>query len=89
MYTNTLEDKVKTLIAEHLFHRNDMIIDSNALLTDLGADSLDVVELIMAIEETFHVQFDDENVKITSVQDVIDYLSYNLSNDNKITEKTG
>ncbi len=70
-----LFDKVKTIIADELGIEEESInLDSN-LTDDLGADSLDAVELIMAIEEEFDVEIDDSSAqKIKTVQDIVDYL---------------
>lgn len=70
-----LFEKVKEIIAEELGIEEDTIkIDSN-LADDLGADSLDAIELIMAVEEAFSVEIDDsEASKIRLVSDIVNYL---------------
>jgi len=68
-------EKIRGIIAEELGVERDTIEPDSRLADDLGADSLDAVELVMAIEEEFDVEIDDtEATKIKSVQDIIDYL---------------
>ena len=68
-------DKVKSIIAEELGVEEDAIKADSHLADDLGADSLDAVELIMAIEEEFDIEIDDSSAtKIKTVQDIVDYL---------------
>ena len=69
-------DKVKNIIVTQLnVEEADVQMDS-AFLTDLGADSLDIVELIMAFEEEFGIEISDEDAeKISTVGDVVNYLS--------------
>jgi len=70
-----LETKVKQIIAEKLAVSEDKIIPQAAFVDDLGADSLDQVELIMAFEDAFDVEIPDEDAeKLKSVKDAIDYL---------------
>jgi len=68
-------EKIKSIIADELGIEEETIeIDSN-LAEDLGADSLDAVELIMAIEEEFDIEIDDSAAtKIKTVKDIVDYL---------------
>jgi len=68
-------DKVKELILEHLdVEEKDITMDAD-FLDDLGADSLDVAELVMAIEETFNFEIDDEKIEdMKTVKDVVTYL---------------
>ncbi|MFP4287071.1 MAG: acyl carrier protein [Candidatus Izemoplasmataceae bacterium] len=68
-------EKIKTIIADELGIEEDIIELDSDLTDDLGADSLDAVELIMAIEEEFDVQIDDSAAQeIKTVQDIVDYL---------------
>jgi len=68
-------EKLRTIIAEELGVEKDTIEADSHLSEDLGADSLDAVELIMAIEEEFDVEIDDTAAtKIKTVQDILDYL---------------
>ena len=72
-------EKLRDIIAEELGVERDAIDVDNDLAEDLGADSLDAVELIMAIEEEFDIEIDDTTAtKIKTVQDIIDYLEKEL-----------
>ena len=71
----TLEEKVIDLIVEQLDVTREECVAEASFIDDLGADSLDLVELIMEMEETFNIQVADEDLeKIRTVQDVIDFL---------------
>ncbi len=71
-------EKLSGIIAEELGVEKSKIKEDSNLADDLGADSLDAVELIMAIEEEFDVEIDDtEATKIKTVQDILDYLNKN------------
>lgn len=68
-------EKVRDIIAEELGIEEDTIKLESNLTDDLGADSLDAIELIMAVEEAFSVEIDDsEASKIKFVSDIVDYL---------------
>jgi acyl carrier protein len=68
-------DKIKEIIAEQLGIDEDEVVPEASFLDDLGADSLDIVELIMAFEEEFDLEIPDEDAeKIKTVQNVIDYI---------------
>jgi acyl carrier protein len=70
-----LVDKVKQIIAEQLGVEEDEVTPSSSFVDDLGADSLDTVELVMALEENFDLEIPDEAAeKIRTVQDAIDYI---------------
>jgi len=70
-----LESKVKQIIAEKLGVNEDKVTPQAAFVDDLGADSLDQVELIMAFEDAFDVEIPDEDAeKLKSVKDAIEYL---------------
>jgi len=70
-----VESKVKQIIAGRLSVSEDKISTSSAFIGDLGADSLDLVELVMDLEEEFGVSIPDEdNDKLRTVQDAIDYI---------------
>ncbi|MDY3303058.1 MAG: acyl carrier protein [Clostridia bacterium] len=74
-------DKVKTIIADQLGVAEDDITPSSKFIEDLGADSLDVVELIMAMEDEFDLEIpDDEAENISTVGDVVDYIKANSDN---------
>jgi acyl carrier protein len=71
----TLEDKVISIIMEQLDVTREECVPEASFIDDLGADSLDLVELIMEMEETFDIQIaDNELEKIRTVKDVLDYL---------------
>ncbi len=71
-------EKLRAIIAEELGVDKDEVTPEASLSEDLGADSLDAVELIMAIEEEFDVEIEDsEATKIKTVQDILDYLEVN------------
>ena len=73
---SSLEEKVKKIIAEQLSVSEDQITPTASFVEDLGADSLDTVELVMALEEEFECEIPDEEAeKITTVQQAIDYVS--------------
>ncbi|MCJ7617829.1 MAG: acyl carrier protein [Desulfobacterales bacterium] len=70
----SVEDKVKKIIAEKLSVDLDEVVPGASFVDDLGADSLDLVELIMSMEEEFDIDIPDEDAeKILSVQDAIEY----------------
>jgi acyl carrier protein len=69
------EEKVIDIIVEQLSVDKDKVVPGASFVDDLGADSLDLVELIMAMEEAFGIEIPDEVAeKITSVQDAIDHV---------------
>lgn len=74
------EKKIKQIIAEQLGLNEDELSNKASLLDDLGADSLDIVELVMAMEEEFEMEIPDEDAeKIVTVQDVINYVNQRLN----------
>jgi acyl carrier protein len=75
MSTNNIEAKVKAIIADQLGVGEDEIKRESAFIEDLGADSLDIVELVMAMEEEFEVEIPDEQAEnIKSVGDAVAYI---------------
>ena len=75
---SSVEDQVRSIIAEQLGIKADEIKDDASFVDDLGADSLDTVELIMQFEEDFELDIPDEDAeKIQSVQDALDYITNN------------
>lgn len=71
----SIEDKVKKIIAEKLSVDMEEVIPEASFVDDLGADSLDLVELIMSMEEEFDVEISDEDAeKITTVKDAYNYV---------------
>ena len=78
MSTTAIEAKVKSIIADQLGVGEDEIKPESSFIEDLGADSLDIVELVMAFEEEFGVEIpDDAAEKISTVKDAIDYIEQN------------
>lgn len=72
----SIQDRVKRIIAEQLKVSEDKVVPEASFVGDLGADSLDTVELVMALEEKFETEIPDEDAqKILTVQDAIDYVS--------------
>ncbi len=70
-----LEERVKKIVAEKLSVELDEVIPEASFVDDLGADSLDLVELIMAMEEEFDIEISDEEAeKLQTVQDAINYI---------------
>lgn len=70
-----MEQKVKTIIAEQLEVDREMLSDNTSFVDDLGADSIDLLELVLAFEDEFDVTFDEEDVKcIKTVGDIIEYI---------------
>jgi len=75
-----VSSKVKKIVADHLGVDESKVTDESSFIDDLGADSLDTVELVMAFEEEFGIEIpDDAAEKILTVKDAIDYLSNNAS----------
>lgn len=72
--------RVKQIVVEHLGVDEDKVIDSESFVDDLGADSLDTVELVMAFEEEFGCEIpDDAAEKIITVKNAIDYVQERAS----------
>jgi acyl carrier protein len=73
-----IEQRVKKIVAEQLGVKEEEIKNESSFVDDLGADSLDTVELVMALEEEFETEIPDEEAeKITTVQQAIDYVTTN------------
>jgi len=74
----TVEERVKQIVAEQLGVDDDQVTPEASFMDDLGADSLDTVELVMALEEEFDIEISDEDAeKIQTVQNAIDYITEN------------
>ncbi|GAA0699218.1 acyl carrier protein [Dyella sp. SG562] len=72
---STIEERVKKIVVEQLGVKEDEVQPSSSFVDDLGADSLDTVELVMALEEEFETEIPDEEAeKITTVQQAVDYI---------------
>jgi acyl carrier protein len=71
-------DRVKKIVVEHLGVEGEKVTEDASFIDDLGADSLDIVELVMAFEEEFGVEIpDDAAEKISTVRDAIEYIDAN------------
>ena len=71
----SVEEKVKNIIVDKLSVEPDEVVPEASFVDDLGADSLDLVELIMAMEEAFDIEIsDDQAEKLQTVQDAISYI---------------
>ncbi len=80
MSEKSIEEKVKDIIVEQLGVTPEQVTPTASFIEDLGADSLDTVELVMAFEEEFEVEVPDEDAeKLQSVGDVIKYIEENSS----------
>lgn len=74
----SIDERVKQIVAEQLGVDADQVTNDASFMDDLGGDSLDTVELVMALEEEFDIEISDEDAeKILTVQDAIDYLGEN------------
>lgn len=74
----SIEERVKKIIVEQLGVKEEDVKPEASFVEDLGADSLDTVELVMALEEEFDIEIpDEEAAKITTVQSAIDYVQNN------------
>ncbi|MBW2473780.1 MAG: acyl carrier protein [Deltaproteobacteria bacterium] len=72
---SSINERIKQIVAEQLGVDEDQVTNEASFMDDLGADSLDTVELVMALEEEFDIEISDEDAeKIQTVQDAIDYI---------------
>ncbi|MEL0316134.1 MAG: acyl carrier protein [Halieaceae bacterium] len=77
---SSIEDRVKKIVAEQLGVKEEEVRSEASFVDDLGADSLDTGELVMALEEEFETEIPDEEAeKITTVQLAINYINENLA----------
>ena len=73
---SSVEERVKKIVVEQLGVKDEEVKEDASFVDDLGADSLDTVELVMALEEEFETEIpDDEAEKITTVRQAIDYIN--------------
>ncbi|EFA74377.1 acyl carrier protein [Cylindrospermopsis raciborskii CENA303] len=80
MSANEIFDKVKKVVATQLSVDADKVVPEASFANDLQADSLDTVELVMALEEEFKVEIPDEAAeKITTVQEAVDYINNQIA----------
>jgi len=76
----TVEQRVKKIVAEQLGVNEETVKPESTFVDDLGADSLDIVELVMAFEEAFELEIPDEDAeKITTVKDAVEYIENKTS----------
>jgi len=76
---SNIEARVRKIIIEQLGVKEEQVTNEASFVEDLGADSLDTVELVMALEEEFELEIPDEDAeKITTVQQAIDYIATHL-----------
>jgi acyl carrier protein len=77
---STVEERVKKIVVEQLGVKEEEVSNESSFVDDLGADSLDTVELVMALEEEFETEIPDEDAeKITTVQQATDYITNHLN----------
>ena len=68
-------DKIKSIVVDQLGVDEDQVTEDASFVDDLGADSLDIVDLIMNLEETFNIEIPDSDAeKVATVGDVVDYI---------------
>jgi acyl carrier protein len=73
---SSIAEQVKSIVAEQLGVKEEEVTNDASFVEDLGADSLDTVELVMALEEEFETEIPDEEAeKITTAQEAIDYIT--------------
>jgi acyl carrier protein len=74
----SIEDRVKKIVSDQLGSSVEEVNNDSSFVDDLGADSLDTVELVMALEEEFDLEIDDEDAeKISTVNEAVDYINSN------------
>lgn len=79
---STVEERVKQVVITQLEVKEEDITPESSFTGDFGADSLDTVELVMALEEEFGTEIPDEDAeKITTIQEAVDYINNNLDED--------
>jgi len=87
MERQVIFEKVKEIIIEQLEVRENQVIPEAKFVDDLGADSLDIVEIVMNIEDQFKVEIPDDDLEgLTTVQDVVDYIQRYIQR--RLKEKT-
>ena len=84
MKTNEIETRVKKIVVEQLGVKEDEITTDASFVDDLGADSLDTVELVMALEEEFETEIPDEDAeKIITIKDAVNYIVSRMEKETK------
>ena len=77
---STVQERVRKIVVEQLGIKEEELSNDASFVDDLGADSLDTVELVMALEEEFETEIPDEKAEeITTIQEAIDYIEANLN----------
>ena len=77
---STVRERVRKIVVEQLGVKEEELKDDASFVDDLGADSLDTVELVMALEEEFETEIPDEKAeKITTIKEAIEYIEANLN----------
>ena len=77
---SNIADRVKAIVVEHLGVEDDKVVESASFIGDLGADSLDTVELVMAFEEEFGIEIKDEDAEsINTFGDAVNFISKEVS----------
>jgi acyl carrier protein len=78
--TTTIDERVKKIVMEQLGVSEEEVTNDKSFVDDLGADSLDTVELVMALEEEFETEIPDEEAEnITTIQEAIDYIKAHMN----------
>jgi len=81
---STIEARVKKIVVEQLGVKEEEVTNDASFVDDLGADSLDTVELVMALEEEFETEIPDEDAeKITTIQEAINYINSHMEEQSK------
>lgn len=77
---SNIADRVKAIVVEHLGVEDDKVVETASFIGDLGADSLDTVELVMAFEEEFGIEIKDEDAEsINTFGDAVSFISKEVS----------
>lgn len=81
---NEIQARVKKIVVEQLGVKEDEVTDDASFVDDLGADSLDTVELVMALEEEFETEIPDEDAeKIVTIKDAVNYVVQRMDKESK------
>jgi acyl carrier protein len=84
MKANEIETRVKKIVVEQLGVKEDEVTNDASFVDDLGADSLDTVELVMALEEEFETEIPDEDAeKIITIKDAVNYIVDRMEKETK------
>jgi acyl carrier protein len=83
--TNEIEARVRKIVTEQLGVKEEEVKDDASFVDDLGADSLDTVDLVMALEEEFETEIPDEDAeKIITIKDAVKYIIERMSKETKV-----